>query len=182
MEFPELLGHPVDYSYPDPYNARERGAKVIRIRSEMLSLAEKLFGRFIPLKNKREEEPEKGCYWLRYHHIHIPLQHSGVSGIGYIYVYITQFCMSAVSPSTHSPTLDTIRMIEEFVQEHSGEYRRRALWSSLPRKMMYQTFKTAIDYLIESNKIALDANNTVCWIFDPELARYYMAREELRIR
>ncbi|MCQ1537968.1 hypothetical protein FTO68_03055 [Methanocalculus taiwanensis] len=90
--------------------------------------------------------------------------------------------MSAVRSSTHSPTLDTIRMIEEFVQEHSGEYRRRALWSSLPRKMMYQTFKTAIDYLIESNKIALDANNAVCWIFDPELARYYMAREELRIR
>lgn len=77
--------------------------------------------------------------------------------------------------------LDTIRMIEEFVQEHSGEFRRRALWSSLPRKMMYQTFKTAIEYLIESNKIALDADGKVCWIFDPELIRYYMAREDLRI-
>jgi hypothetical protein len=72
-------------------------------------------------------------------------------------------------------------MIEEFVQEHSGEFRRRALWSSLPRKMMYQTFKTAIEYLIESNKIALDADGKVCWIFDPELIRYYMAREDLRI-
>jgi hypothetical protein len=47
--------------------------------------------------------------------------------------------------------------------------------------MMYQTFKTAIEYLIESNKIALDANGNVCWIFDPELIRYYMAREDLRI-
>ena len=90
--------------------------------------------------------------------------------------------MSAASTSAHSPTLDTIRMIEEFVQEHSGEFRRRALWSSLPRKMMYQTFKTAIEYLIESNKIALDANGKVCWIFDPDLARYYLAREDLRIR
>ncbi len=89
--------------------------------------------------------------------------------------------MSAASTSAHSPTLDKIRMIEEFVQEHSGEFRRRALWSSLPRKMMYQTFKTAIEYLIESNKIALDADGKVCWIFDPELIRYYMAREDLRI-
>ncbi len=72
-------------------------------------------------------------------------------------------------------------MIEEFVQDHSGEFRRRALWSSLPRKMMYQTFKTAIEYLIESNKITLDANGKVCWIFNPELVRYYMAREDLRI-
>ncbi|HIJ05855.1 MAG: Uncharacterized protein XE11_0002 [Methanomicrobiales archaeon 53_19] len=89
--------------------------------------------------------------------------------------------MSAASTSAPSPPLDSIRMIEEFVQEHSGEFRRRALWSSLPRKMMYQTFKTAIEYLIESNKIALDADGNVCWIFDPELIRYYMAREDLRI-
>jgi len=73
-------------------------------------------------------------------------------------------------------------MIEEFVQEHSGEYRRRALWSSLPRKMMYQTYKTAIEYLVKSSKIAIDANGKVCWIVDPELVRYYIAREDLRIR
>jgi hypothetical protein len=47
--------------------------------------------------------------------------------------------------------------------------------------MMYQTFKTAIEYLIESNKIALDADGKICWIFDPELIRYYIAREDLRI-
>lgn len=77
---------------------------------------------------------------------------------------------------------NSIRMIGEFVQEHSGELRRRALWSSLPRKMMYRTFKTAIEYLIESHKITPDANGNVCWIFNPELVRYYMAREDLRIR
>ncbi|MDO8842615.1 MAG: hypothetical protein Q7J09_05445 [Methanocalculus sp.] len=90
--------------------------------------------------------------------------------------------MSAASTSAHSPTLDTIRMIEEFVQEYSGEFRRRALWSSLPRKMMYQTFKTAIEYLIESNKIAIDANGKVCWIFDPELVRCYLERQDLQLR
>lgn len=47
---------------------------------------------------------------------------------------------------------------------------------------MYQTFKTIIEYLLESNKIAIDARGKVCWIYDPALARRYLAREDLRIR
>lgn len=90
--------------------------------------------------------------------------------------------MTASTSASHSPTLETIRMVEEFAREHSGEYRRRAMWSRLPRQMMYQTFKTVIDYLIESNKIAIDAGGRVCWIFNPDLTRHYLGREDLRIR
>ena len=90
--------------------------------------------------------------------------------------------MSASAGSAHSPTLDTIRMAEDFIREHSGEYRRRALWERLPRKVMYQTFKTIVEYLLESRKIAVDAHGRVCWIHDPELVRGYQAREDLRIR
>lgn len=90
--------------------------------------------------------------------------------------------MSANVRSDHSPTLDTIRMVEDFIKEHSGEYRRRALWECLPRKVMYQTFKKIIEYLLESNKIAIDARGRVCWIYDPEFTRWYLAREDLRIR
>ena len=89
--------------------------------------------------------------------------------------------MAARNQSTHSPQLDTIRMVEEFIQEHSGEYKRRALWENLPKKMMYQTFKTIIEYLQESNKIAIDPRGKVCWIHDPDLVRWYLAREDLRI-
>ncbi len=90
--------------------------------------------------------------------------------------------MSASAGSAHSPTLDTIRMTEDFIREHSGEYRRRALWERLPRKVMYQTFKTIIEYLQESNKIAIDAQGKVRWIHDPDLVRWCQAREELQIR
>ncbi|MDD3932487.1 hypothetical protein [Methanoculleus sp. UBA303] len=90
--------------------------------------------------------------------------------------------MSASAGSAHSPTLDTIRMVEAFILEHSGEYRRRALWERLPRKVMYQTFKTIIEYLLESNKIAIDAHGKICWIHDPDLIQWYRAREDLRIR
>jgi len=35
--------------------------------------------------------------------------------------------MTSSASTSHSPTLDTIRMIEKFAREHSGEYRRRAM-------------------------------------------------------
>jgi len=75
-----------------------------------------------------------------------------------------------------------IRMVEDFIREHSGEYRRRALRERLPRKVMYQMFKTIIEYLLESSKVAIDARGKVCWIHNPELVQWYLAREELRIR
>jgi hypothetical protein len=90
--------------------------------------------------------------------------------------------MSASAGSAHSPTLNTIQMVEEFIQEHSGEYKRRALWENLPKKMMYQTFKTIIEYLLESGKIASDSRGTICWIHNPDLVRKYAMREDLRIR
>lgn len=100
----------------------------------------------------------------------------------YIYSYNNPEIMSASAGSAHSPTLDTIKMVEDFIREHSGEYRRRALWERLPRKVMYQTFKTIIEYLLESGKIAIDVQGKVCWIYDPEFTRQYLAREGLRIR
>lgn len=43
-------------------------------------------------------------------------------------------------------------------------------------------FKTIIEYLLESGKIAIDAQGKVCWIYDPEFTRWYLAREDLRVR
>jgi len=73
-------------------------------------------------------------------------------------------------------------MVEDCIRQHSGEYRRRALWERLPRKVMCQTFKAIIEYLLESGKIAIDAQDRVCWIYDPEFTWWYLAREDLRIR
>ena len=100
----------------------------------------------------------------------------------YISSYNNREIMSASAGSAHSPTLNTIQMVEEFIQEHSGEYKRRALWENLPKKMMYQTFKTIIEYLLESGKIASDSRGTICWIHDPDMVRKYAMREDLRFR
>ena len=82
----------------------------------------------------------------------------------------------------HYPRLDTVLMVEEFIKEHSGEFKKRSLWENLPKKMMYQTFCMIFDYLLDSGKIAIDKEGKICWIYNPELIRKYMEREDLAIR
>ncbi|MFH1586818.1 MAG: hypothetical protein ABID38_03110 [Candidatus Diapherotrites archaeon] len=79
------------------------------------------------------------------------------------------------------PRLDTILMVEKFIKDHSGEFKKRKLWENLPKKMMYQTYCTAIDYLLESSKIAADKEGKIAWIYNPKLFRKYMGRKDLGI-
>jgi len=70
-------------------------------------------------------------------------------------------------------------MIENFAREHSGEFTKTQLWKNLPRKVMYQTFCVAFDYLLQSNKIALNPrNNRVMWIWDEAVVRKVLLRRE----
>jgi hypothetical protein len=82
----------------------------------------------------------------------------------------------------HYPRLDTVLMVEECIRENSGEFRKRALWERLPRKMMYGTFQTVFDYLLASGKIALDSGRKVCWIWNPALVRKYLKNASLAVR
>lgn len=93
--------------------------------------------------------------------------------------YINLYNMSKQKPVLHYPRLDTILMVEEFIKKHSGEYKKRELWEKLPKKMMYQTFNVIFNYLLESNKIAVDREGKVCWIWNPELVKKYLSAPEL---
>jgi hypothetical protein len=73
-------------------------------------------------------------------------------------------------------------MVENFIKEHSGEYKKRALWEHLPKKMMYQTYNVTIKYLTESGKIAIDKENKICWIWNPELIKLYLNDNDLRVK
>jgi len=79
----------------------------------------------------------------------------------------------------HYPQLDTVLMVEEFIKEHGGEYKKRSLWENLPKKMMYQTFQVIFDYLQSSNKIATDKEGKICWIWDPEGVAKYLSNPSL---
>lgn len=79
----------------------------------------------------------------------------------------------------HYPQLDTVLMVEEFINEYSGEYKKKTLWENLPKRMMYQTFCVIFDYLQDSGKIAVDKKGKIAWIWNPELVKKYLARPEL---
>jgi len=77
------------------------------------------------------------------------------------------------------PRLDTVLMVEDFIKKYDGEFKKRKLWESLPKKMMYQTFCVVIDYLVYSRKISIDAEGKIGWIYYPEIARKYYERKDL---
>ena len=79
----------------------------------------------------------------------------------------------------HYPQLDTVLMVEEFIKENSGEHKKRSLWESLPKRMMYQTFCVIYDYLKDSHKIAVDREGKVCWIWNPEVSKIYLSNPKL---
>lgn len=79
----------------------------------------------------------------------------------------------------HYPQLDTVLMVEEFIKEHSGEYKKKKLWQKLPKKMMYQTYQVILAYLIESGKIVSDKERKLVWIWNPDLVRKYANKKHL---
>jgi hypothetical protein len=74
-------------------------------------------------------------------------------------------------PRRSQPRLATIKMIEAHIRAHDGEHRKRALWESLPKQMMYPTYCAALEYLSESRKISIDREGKVGWIFYPQATR-----------
>ena len=80
------------------------------------------------------------------------------------------------------PRLDTVLMVESFIKETSGEFKKHSLWTHLPKKMMYQTFCVIFDYLSYSNKIAIDREGKIAWIWNPELVKKYLSKPELKVR
>jgi len=68
-----------------------------------------------------------------------------------------------------SPTLQTVLMVEKFIDEHSGEYKKTELFNNLPRKVMWQTFQVIMEYLESINKIVYDKEGKVVYIWNPAL-------------
>jgi|SRR3989344_1923207 len=81
----------------------------------------------------------------------------------------------------HSPTLESVIMVEKTIQKYSQECGKYQLWKKLPKKMMYQTFQIILEYLEESGKIIIDNDGCVIWVYNPERIRRLL-KEGLIIR
>jgi len=100
----------------------------------------------------------------------------------YTYIIYNEVKMPETKQILHYPQLDTVLMVEKFIQEYGGEFKKKSLWEHLPKKMMYQTYCVIFDYLLQSNKIAVDKEGHVCWIWDPEGVKKYLKRKDLSWR
>lgn len=77
----------------------------------------------------------------------------------------------------HSPTLDSVLMVEKTVQKYSQECGKYQLWKKLPKKMMYQTFQVILDYLEQSGKIMIDSDGCIIWTFNPQRIKRLISKD-----
>jgi hypothetical protein len=79
-----------------------------------------------------------------------------------------------------SPTLQTVLMVERFIDKNSGEYKKTDLFKNLPRKVMWQTFQVIMQYLENSLRIAYDKEGYIVYIWNPEFVKRFRDKPELR--
>jgi nucleoid DNA-binding protein len=77
----------------------------------------------------------------------------------------------------HSPTLDSVLMVEKTIKKNSQECGKYQLWKKLPKKMMYQTFQVILDYLQNSEKILIDKFGVVIWVYNPKRINRLMKKK-----
>ena len=80
-----------------------------------------------------------------------------------------------------SPTLQTVLMVEKFIEEHSGKYKKTELFNKLPKKVMWQTFQVIMEYLERSYRIVIEKDRKVVYIWNPELLSKIKDMPDIRI-
>lgn len=80
-----------------------------------------------------------------------------------------------------SPTLQTVLMVEKFIKEHSGEYKKTELFNTLPKKVMWQTFQVIMEYLERSYRIIIEKDGKVTYIWNPEFYNKIKNRPEIKV-
>lgn len=79
----------------------------------------------------------------------------------YMYLYMSKI--------PHSPTLESVKMVERTIKKYSQEYTKYQLWKKLPKKMMYQTYCVIFDYLLENHRCMVDEKDgIVFWTWNPK--------------
>ncbi len=89
--------------------------------------------------------------------------------------------MLGKNSNARSPTLQTVMMVEKFIDENSGEYKKTEVFNNLPKKVMWQTFQIIMAYLEESLRIVYDNKGYVVYIWNPEFAKKIKEMPEVRL-
>ena len=87
----------------------------------------------------------------------------------------------STSEYARSPKLQTVLMVEKFIDKHSGEYKKTELFNNLPRKVMWQTFQVIMEYLESIHKIGYDKEDFVVYIWNPVLYEKVKNRPAIKV-
>lgn len=87
---------------------------------------------------------------------------------------------SETNEIARSPTLQTVLMVEKFIDENSGEYKKTELFNNLPKKVMWQTFQVIMEYLENSLRIVYDKEGHIVYIWNPEFVERFRNKPELK--
>ena len=80
-----------------------------------------------------------------------------------------------------SPTLQTVLMVEKFIDENSGEFKKTELFNNLPKKVMWQTFQVIMEYLERNLKIIYDREGYAVYIWNPEFYEKIKHRPAIKL-
>lgn len=80
-----------------------------------------------------------------------------------------------------SPTLQTVFMVEKFIDDNSGEYKKTELFNKLPKKVMWQTFQVIIEYLESTLRIISDKEGYIVYIWNPDFYEKIKNSPEVKI-
>ena len=73
-------------------------------------------------------------------------------------------------------------MVERAIKKHEDYPTKKALWTSLPKKVQYQTFNRILEYLESSNKIILNDDRHIVWVFPDNSKLKRVLEESRRVR
>lgn len=82
-------------------------------------------------------------------------------------------------PNAHSPTLDTVIMVEETIKR-IGACSITELYKALPRTVIYPTLRLIIEYFYAKGFIMSDRERKIVWVYNPKLIRKYRSRPDLK--
>jgi len=80
-----------------------------------------------------------------------------------------------------SPTLQTVMMVDKFIKDTSGEYKKTEIFNNLPKKVMWQTFQVVMEYLEETLRIVYDKEGYVVYIWNPEFYEKIKNRPAIKL-
>lgn len=69
------------------------------------------------------------------------------------------------------PRLDTVLMVEKALFTAKGDKTITEVWKALPKKVMWTTYVTILDYLEYSGKIHVENDKTATWLYNPHLRK-----------